>query len=156
MVSATPRHAVKLARQLRDPDRAEIAVLGIEPVDVILESIRISAFADAIYIAGDLIGIYGIAPMKPDSGDGVKRGVLWLLTTDAIERYPKTFHQWAKHWLRQHLDEWDELINTIDTRHEKAMRWCQRLGVRFTEPLEVPGTGVRFAPFTLTKEDFHG
>ena len=149
---ATPKDGEALATRLRPVEADEVrASSGKEPADVIRESLAASDEAWAIRFNGELALIFGVV-LLDDSVLTGRIGVAWLLTTDLVERFPKAFWVLSRRMLRFLLERWDALVNAIDVRHEKAIRWAKRLGFHLDEPQPFGAAGLDFQPFRVTKE----
>lgn len=145
---ATPEDAAFLAEHLRPVEVEEVrAATGQEPLQAILAGLRDSAECWSLLFDNELAGIWGVVP----ASDGV--GVAWLLTTDLVERRAKTFWRACLVLAPAVLKHWPLLINAIDARHTKALRWAKRLGFKLEAPEPFGVAGMPFCRFSVTKED---
>lgn len=148
---ATMRDAEELAANLRPEDADELrAATGSEPLPVLIEGLEESVECCALVLGGELAAIWGVVPAVPHWGIGVG----WLLTTPVVERRPVAFWRACLRLLPDLLDRWPVLINAIDARHEKALRWARRLGFVVDEPRPFGAAGLPFHNFRVTREGF--
>lgn len=152
---ATADDAAALVEDMRPADAAEVAAsAGLHPWRVVHESIRMSTEAWAVYVGDELLAIYGVvatgrALMAP------RTGVVWMLTTNAVERHKRVVWMLSQEVLWELLHRWDVLSNAIDCRHTKAIRWAERLGFRLEEPAPFGAAKLPFRAFEVTREDLH-
>ncbi len=150
---ATLVHADELSRNLRPEDAAEvIAATGRELAPVLVDSVEMSTWAIAVFFDDQLACIWGVAPL-PDGSVNARVGAVWMLTSPVVERYAKTFWRLCCWAVRLLTEEWDVLVNAIDVRHSKALRWARRLGFRLEAPAPFGAAGLDFCRFVLRKED---
>lgn len=142
----------ELAANMRQADRDEIAAShGGEAIDVVSESVRASSESWALRINGRLACIWGVVPIA-STGLAGGRGVVWMLTTSVVERFPVAFWRFCRDAVRDLVQRWAVLVNMIDLRHEKAVRWAERLGFAFAAPVPVGPDRVPFVPFVIVRE----
>lgn len=139
--------AAMLAPRVRAVEVDEVrASMGCTALEALLKGVRESAEAWSVWFDGELACMWGVV-RQPLPGVGCA----WLLTSDLVERQPKTFWRTCLAILPSVLERWPLLINAIDTRHEQATRWATRLGVRWM-PEALEANGQRFMEFRLTQE----
>jgi hypothetical protein len=149
---ATAAHAEELAPHLRAEDVAEIrAADGTEPLPALLTSVDVSDEVWAVRFNGELALIFGVMPY--DSKGGGRVGVAWMVPSAIIERHPAAFWRLSREMLPWLLERWDALINAIDVRHEKALRWAKRLGMKLDAPAPFGEAKLDFRSFIVTRED---
>lgn len=124
IVPASIEHAMYLALNLRDEDRAEITLFGIEPVPALIQSIRGSVEAWAALENGVPVAVWGVAAWTLIGGVGCP----WLLTGRGVERHRKFFLNENRRWLKHVLTIFPRLETLVDARYARAIRWLQWLG----------------------------
>lgn len=153
---ATLLDAAALASRLRHVEVAEVfAQTGMTAAEVLLEGVRGAAEAWSVFIDGELTCIWGVTDDPHGGFLGGRRGSVWLLCSDAVERHPKTFWMLCLTQLPRLLERWDTLWNAIDVRHVKAVRWALRLGFRLEEPQPYGVGRLPFRRFDVTKENLN-
>lgn len=131
---ATPDDARNLSPRLRDQDVAEIqASSGSSPLAALLRGVEISQWAYAVELEGEVVALFGVAEMAPESAT-YRVGVPWLLGSDAFFQEVGTFrlHRQAIRWLRRMHDDFPHLLNLVDCRNVDSIQWLSRLGFEFT------------------------
>lgn len=150
MRAATEADAVYLAANLRSAEVDEIeAAVGREPLPVLLDALRDGAESWTVCFDGTAAAMWGVVPQPGFPSIGVG----WLLTTAAVERHAKAFWQTCLALLPAILERWPVLINAIDARHAKAIRWAKRLGLQLEQPAPFGAAGLPFCAFHVTKGD---
>jgi hypothetical protein len=68
-------------------------------------------------------------------------GIVWLLTTGAVERHKRAFWAASKAVIPTLLERYPSLSAAIDARYDRALRWAARLGgdVRAAKPSGASG-----------------
>ncbi|KAF0146559.1 MAG: hypothetical protein FD153_100, partial [Rhodospirillaceae bacterium] len=88
IVPAVASHISIFAPHIREADRAEVWASGhFTPEEALRRSLALSTHAWTIFIEGDPLAMWGVAPLNLLAGVGAP----WLLSTDAVDRYPRTF-----------------------------------------------------------------
>lgn len=150
---ATAEDAVDIAARIRPAEVAEVfAATGVAPVHGIVASVRNATEAWATYLGGELACLWGVGTDRGTPLLGSRTGSVWLLTSAAVERHPKTFWRMCRAEVPRLLDRWDTLWNHIDARHAQAVRWAKRLGFPLEEPRPYGALGLPFCRFVLTRE----
>lgn len=144
---------LEIASIMRDADIAEIyASSGKEPLEVLINSLAVSTESYLACYRGLPVAVFGVVPADVSYLTDPKVGIVWMLTTEVVRQCPKAFWQECKRGLRLLLERWDVLLNAVDCRHEKALRWGSRLGFVFEPPESFGVHGLPFQRFSVTKE----
>lgn len=147
-VPATIEHCHMMAPHMKKEDVEEIAASGGEsPLDALLFSVQSSSKAYSMLVDDRVIAMSGVAPTP--SGIGIP----WLLTTEEIRRYAKTFLKQSKLNVQEMLEDYTMLINYVDSRHTVAKNWLTWLGFKIEEPELMEHTTVPFHRFTLMRAE---
>jgi hypothetical protein len=145
--------ARQLAARLRPAEVDELmAATGEEPLPALVDAVRQSDEAQAIYFNGELACIWGVVKHS-ETLLGGRMGTVWLLSSSVVERHAKTFWKLCLELVPKILERWDILFNFIDERHGQAVRWAKRLGFRLDGPSPYGVAGMPFCAFRVTKED---
>ena len=151
---ATLWDAVGLAGAIRPNDRAEVhAITGERVFDAVAEGLLSSAEAWTAAVDRVVMAMWGVQPVGRESILGPRIGVVWLLTTELVDRYPSLFWRQSKAQLRALFDRWDLLTNVVDARYAAALRWVHRLGFRLSKPEPMGVLGLDFVSATARLED---
>lgn len=153
ILPATGRDMIELSSGIRDVERDEVqASTGLELLSVLARGLADSEEVWALRFDGALAGVWGVVP-RIDSAITGKCGYGWLLTTDLVDEKPITFWKTCIAVIPALLNRWDELVNAIDVRHEKALRWASRLGFQLEDPAPYGAMGLPFQVFRVRKRD---
>ena len=145
---ATEAHARALAARMRPADAAEVSSsLGVGALEAVLASMAVSEVTWAAIFDGEVAGLFGVARLQDAPGTllgGPDVGVVWLLTSSAVDGNRRAFLRYSRAILSALLQRYPILVNAIDARHVAALRWARWLG--FTVSAAVP-YGVEGLPF---------
>lgn len=94
----------------------------------------------AVRVDGELLGIFGLSPISyvPDVVQP------WLLTTSLADRKPVLFVRLSKELFSVLRRRHDGMINFVDARYERALRWARMLGFEVGATGYVRATGAPF------------
>lgn len=131
-----------VAARMRDADKAEVwASHGMDPLSALRLSVRFTPAPLTVW-KGDLqAAILGVVPVSAV----MESGMVWLLGTDLIERYPVPFLRHSREVVRGFLQDYRRLFNYVDDRNRISIRWIKWCG------FEKKGSskGIWGDPFTL-------
>lgn len=140
MVPAAPEHADALAARMRPADVAEVlASDGHTPGEAVRYAIASSTEAWAWLVDGEVAAIWGLGLLS-FLGD---IWTPWLLTSDLVEHHRKAFLRACREQLAQ-LRRHHVLINFIDARHTRALRWVRALGFEVADAAPYGASGLPF------------
>jgi hypothetical protein len=113
-----------LAPHLRHSDLDELrAVTAEDPEAVIRESIEISSMCWTGWDAGQVVAIWGVAPILPGAVGGA-----WMLgTDDLLHMKRRVWELSVKHVGMMH-QHYPVLLNWVDERNVMSRRWLVGLG----------------------------
>lgn len=133
MLPATEDDVRELAPWLRAEDRAEVLALGCDPVDGLLQSLSGSCEAWTYRDDERIICMAGVAPLSLIG----RTGVPWLLGSDLVPAHRRAFMLETRRMVARWLGMFSVLRNTVDCRHEAALRWLRWLGFSLSEPFSL-------------------
>lgn len=140
---ATPEDGQALLANLREADRQELIASDGDPERAILGSLHDSVWAVSTLINGEFACIHGLAPIDGLLGS---RASPWMLGTPVIDKHPSVLVR-ASVWYRDvMLGQYPHLLNFVDARNTRSIRWLRRLGFTI-HPAHV--FGGRTHPFHL-------
>lgn len=147
LVVARADHIPLIAARMRPEDRAEIAASGgYRPEEALRDSLAGSEFARTAFVDGEPLAMFGVWAKG-------EMAIPWLLTTDAVCRYPLSFWKASKAIVRELREAYPVLAQFIDVRHVSALSWARRLGFTVGEPRPFGVEGRRFCPITVGGRD---
>ena len=142
---ATQAHAHALAPLLRAEDRAELeASHGIAPLDALLLGVECSHVAFAIVSDEGVLAIFGVATIESHQS-------VWMLTGSLVERRPLSFLRVCKRELSKLLARWPLLLNLVDARNARSLRWVERLGFRVMDAVPFGVSNLPFHPIYIQR-----
>lgn len=125
------------AANLRQADRDEaLALLGpVDVRDVLAQSVEASTRTWVRVEKERPVWIAGVAP----AGHGV--GVPWMVGTDEMFSHKGALMREARGYLEAMLGAYCALVNVVDARNERSVRWLRSLGfiVGAAEPMGAAG-----------------
>lgn len=149
IVPATADHIAEMLPRVRQADIDEfLAINGSTPEQVLLTGLKISTFACAGLINGQVVTIFGVAPGSMIGGTGTP----WLVGTDDLERYQRTFLRRCRNVVNAMLSVYPYLENYVDERNHVAKAWLHWLGFRLEESAPFGVKGLNFHRFHLERK----
>ena len=143
---ATALDAFYLGYAMREEDRAEVkASGGYTPEAAALRSIQASTEAWAAEWDGEIVACWGVVELNPLT----RYGVVWALTGKLVEAHPKLFYKGSKEVVRDLRTRYSLLVNAVDARYARALRWVERLGFEVGESRSYGVEGRPFHPIAL-------
>jgi hypothetical protein len=135
---------------LREIDRREMEGLGVSVRSGLEQSIYDT---DVVHYArvketGKLILCYGIQHFLVVGG---KYHIIWCLGTEEMKRFGKSFVKESEKVIRQWVDDYGTLLNTVATFNKEAIAWLKWLGAEFSPPRTI--SGVEFVDFVIRKKE---
>lgn len=145
LVPATVRHAEALACVMREEDVVEVyASDALSPIDAALQSLERSEEAVTLLVDGEVAAMWGLCSKDMPAGIAC----IWLFTGEAVTKHPRHFLE--KFDMRPFLARYPVLLNAIDARHKKALRWAGWLGCEILPAIPYGRHGLPFHPVVLT------
>lgn len=134
-------HSVKeLKDNMSREDRVELICQGISPEFGVDYSVQHSLEAVAIYVDGELTCITGLVI---DDALGYE-AYPWMLGTPALQKHPKKLMKYSNILIKRWLTKHPYLVNYVDARYTRAIRWLQHLGAKLEY---LPEHGLYSRPF---------
>lgn len=118
---------------LRPLEVAELVALGVDSEQCVRFGLM-SGNAQTGFIDGEPAGIFGVV----DYGE---YQVPWAVFTTAIDRHPLAFLRAARCWAKTLTGT---VINYVDVRNERAVKWFRWLGFELSEPIPYGLNGELF------------
>lgn len=149
IVPATADHIAEMLPRVRQADIEEfLAINGSTPEQVLLTGLKISTFACAGLINGRVVTIFGVAPGSMIGGTGTP----WLVGTDDLERYQRTFLRRCRNVVNAMLSVYPYLENYVDERNHVAKAWLHWLGFLLEDAAPFGIEGLNFHRFHLERK----
>jgi hypothetical protein len=149
MITPTRLVDVWAFNRMRPGDAAEVqASSGQTPVEAVLDSWSLSRETWTVRFNGEVGAVFGVAEHEVSTVLNPIH-VVWLLTTDVIERYRLTFYKASRKVLPDLVKRYGTLFNLVDTRYTRAINWAYRIGFRLGEPVAEGLNGELFTPIII-------
>jgi len=148
IVPATLEHVEELAPKIRKADKQEIwASDRLLPKEALLRSMRITP-SPLVGVANDKVFcMFGVGVPTPLSDIGYP----WMLSSDALPKHARKFLREGKKWIEQINNEYEILINFVDSRNKKAIQWLKWLGFSIKEAQPYGPDQIPFHLFIMTR-----
>ena len=137
--TATKKDVIYLAKHLRQDDVNEAAAWGKDPFAALVSGLENSTpcltFIDP---EGNPAGMFGVVPQG-------RWGAVWMLGTDAIERWPIKFLKRSKPWVERLNVIFPLLYNVVDERNTVHIAWLSWCGFEFAQQrMAYRGTSFKY------------
>lgn len=137
-----------LSENIRNADRLEVEAFGVT-VDSIMKISFNCKDAD------NYTALYDGVPMAmfgthKESSIGVT-ATIWMLGTKDVGKCPRELITKAREVISNGLLENIELMNYIDCRYKKTLRWLKHLGFSFGEPFKMGVNGEQFIKASIRR-----
>jgi hypothetical protein len=126
---------------LREEEELELQALGHSCDDCMRLGLAYSR-AYTMFVGDEPMGMFGVM----EFGD---HNVLWGVFTKAIERHPITFLRAS---LRFMDDLTHEVVNYVDARNVKAVKWFRWMGFEVSDPVPYGINGELFHAFRTRRQ----
>ena len=152
MVDATPKHAARIAVTMRVEEIRELqAASGMAPDDAVIFAIAVSQYTRTILVDGEPAALFGVAPLPSEEKEGGPVGSVWLLASNLVDEVPIEFTKVCLKELSRMREDWAVLINFIDARYEKALRWAYWMGFEVRAPIPYGRAQLPFHPIRIER-----
>ncbi len=146
----TLQEAMAVAPYLRAADREEVERLGSTAEKAIAQSF---AESDAVWlcrIGGKYACLIGVGQVSIMGNVGAP----WFLTTDVMETTAarRALLKWSPRFVADFLGKYDNLVNYVDARYYRALRWLKWLGFTIGEVEASPITGQPFRRVSMERK----
>ena len=149
IIPATIEHAKKMAPLTRDADREELWAASYQrPLDAMQMGLDFSDDAFVGCIDGEPIVMWGVA-LESLVG---KIGIPWMIATKQLDDVAIIFLRRCRGPVLEMLSNYGKLINYVDARNKRAVRWLKFLGFEIEDPKPYGVLGMPFHRFTMTRE----
>lgn len=146
VVPAEFEHVESIAKNMREADRQELWASGLVTPELALKSaIKASDKAWTGLINDEPVCMFGVSR----GTIAARIGSPWLLGTDALEMYQVPFLRRCRGYVSEMTEGFDTLINYVDARNAKSIRWLRWLGFDLEEARPAGVFGMPFHKFSM-------
>lgn len=137
----------KIALNLREDDFDEVfAATGKSPHLDIEVGVKTSLRTWIMLNKNDeAVAVLGVKPLSVFSNTGIP----WLLGTDGLNNMKRFFVQCSKPIIEEMKNGFKLLLNDVDVRYTKAVRWLKWCGFTVEEPKPFGAFGLPFHKFYM-------
>jgi hypothetical protein len=136
----------RLARNLRDGDRLEVASLGLTPIAGLRKTFYSALDRRTALIDGAIAAMWGV------SGSAFGHtGYPWLMTAPVIETLPVSFVRQARREVGRMLATHRRLEGSVAAQYAMACRFLETLGFTLGDVQEIGPRKAKFRPFTMER-----
>lgn len=143
-----PGDIAYIAENLRKADRQEvIAATGATSMkEAIAEAVlRSSHCWTGALPDGEPVTIFGVAPVALLGSVGSP----WMLGTERMFDFPRVLMGEGRRYLTRMLRLYPHLVNYVDARNARSVRWLARVGFTVHEPQPFGEAGLPFHRFEM-------
>ena len=153
VIPAHTDHLLWLANNMAEADRDECAAGGMGPYRALESALRRSAAAWTGMVNDEPVRMFGVVPAGHLLG-GI--GAPWFSETPELQHHRISFLKHCRQYVSQMLDIFPHLVDFVDVRHKKAIRWLKWLGFEVSpEPVAFGPFKMPFYRFELNVGEFH-
>lgn len=144
---ATQADIEALVPRLRQTDIDECEALFGRgtTLDVTLHGLRPDGVAFVAVRDGMTVAVFGLCP-----GEWPGYGVPWMVGTNELDKCGRELMAEARNCLKVWHRFYPTLMNVVDARNTKSIRWLKRLGFTVRNPIPMGVDGLPFHPFDRT------
>lgn len=135
-----------LAPNLRQDDKNEAMALNLTPQSALLRGFVYSDECYTVKFKNQPIGMFGVS--KYDMPN--RFASVWYFGSDECTNHPFTFVKQGIIYTNRWLEDYDILINAVDSRNKSHIEWLRRIGMTITSPIFI--NGYKFLQFYKIKE----
>jgi len=151
IVKAEHDHIAPIAASIREADRAELwAIACVSPEEGLRLSLDASSAAWTAFFDRSPVCMFGVSPEPVLAGVGVP----WMIGAKALDRHPVTLLRYCRPYLAEMISGYVTLINWIDARNTKGIRWLKWLGFQIDSPKPSGPFGLPFHRFEMRRSFF--
>lgn len=140
---ATDELLAEVASRPRSADVEELWAAGrLTP----LEAVQMGQRFGEAYIGmvdGEPVCAFGVTPISALSGLGAP----WMVGSTALDAHFRGFLRGCGPVVRAMLSQWPRLVNYVDARNLRAVKWLKWLGFSILPPVPYGHDGLPFHPF---------
>jgi hypothetical protein len=146
IVNAIPCHIPFIAGNIREADKDELwASACLSPESALWKSLGSSAVAWTGLYDSIPVCMFGVASGSDLAGVGIP----WMIGTNDLDRLAFAFLRRNKSKVQEMLDIFPRLMNYVDERNVRAIRWLAWLGFKIGEPVPYGPYQMPFRPFEM-------
>jgi hypothetical protein len=132
-----------LLADMRPCDHDEVLAASGDVERALVDSVQMSETLNVMEIDGELACMFGLVALPTVSP---QTAAPWMLGTRLIDRHPSVLVRHSLGYVEAMQARYPHLMNYVDARNTRSIRWLKRLGFQFHE---AEPYGVAGLPFHL-------
>ncbi len=152
VVAVKEEHVIALSFSMQKEDRDNAwAIAHISPEQAIRHSVGASIESEIWLADGTVMAIRGVSRgtfLSPYA-------CVWMLGAEGLTSFPIPFLRGSKEWVERMLAEYGHLVNYVDGRNKRSLRWLFWLGFTIHPAATLGIEGRMFHWVEKRKEDGH-
>ena len=136
---------LELAPNLRLDDINEVTALGSNPERSLLKGFIYSDKCYTVKLNNKTIGMFGVSSYKMPKGFAS----IWFLGSDDLFTIPITFVREGRNYINKFMQDFDILVNAVDSRNISHFKWIEKCGMSFASSILI--NDIEFIQFYKTK-----
>ena len=130
VTKTTLGHVLELSENVSDEDAQEAWAAGhVIPIEALLLGMEASRDTRTFLADGEVMCIYGVGQIEL-----VDVGVPWMLSSRSLSKHYRYFARASAACMAEQQKTWTQLVNYVDARNARAIRWLSWLGFEIEEP----------------------
>jgi len=122
-----PDDCFRLAPNLKQLDKYEVAVMGLDPLTALLlpfQYKRPNTHTFTIFEekTDEIVAIWGAMPVNKKQ---TKIAAIWFLSSDLLEKHSRFFLQGNMKWLTYLESHYTYVYNFITAEHKRSIKWLK-------------------------------
>ncbi|MDR3555920.1 MAG: hypothetical protein P4L55_14275 [Syntrophobacteraceae bacterium] len=148
IIPAHSDHLFWMANNMSEEDREECAAMGLGPHEALQIGLEhsVAAWTGLKVPEHRPLCMFGVMPME---GILSGMGAPWFLSTPELRKYALRFLKDCDPYLNRMLDIFPTLVEYVDARHTRGIKWLKWLGFTLTGPEPWGPFGLHFYKATL-------
>lgn len=145
IISSVLDDVFELAPNLRLDDINEVTALGSNPEGSLLKGFIYSDKCYTVKLNNKTIGMFGVSSYEMPKGFAS----IWFLGSDDLFTIPITFVKEGRNYINSFMQDYDILVNAVDSRNVSHIKWIDRCGMSFASSILI--NGIEFIQFYKIK-----
>lgn len=150
-IPAKPEHIDAIAPLMRKADADECYATSFRnPREALEFSLAASTLAWTVLKDGEPVCMFGVGAQSLFDFTGHP----WMLGTDAVDSFGREFLRQNKEYVVRMMEAHPFLVNYVDCRNKKSIKWLKWLGFIFDNPASYGTMGLPFHRFYMIRENY--
>ena len=122
-----PDDCFRLAPNLQQLDKYELAVMGVDPLTALINPFRYNrpnthSFTIFEKDTDEVVAIWGAMPISKTQP---RKAAIWFLSCELLDKHKRYFLQRNHKWLQYLESHYDFVFNFITKEHKQSIRWLK-------------------------------